>query len=132
MKSKFRDGNWSPMKGTLFAVGILLILGGLIVAARSYWIYSQYAQFQPSTEQFDESLEAIDGMSAPELLETWKFVKEVGLDLEGGSPFVRAREMANEELLLVYAGLIAATIGLFAALGPVLVSGGQKGGPRGT
>jgi len=104
----------------MFAIGALMFLGGLLVAAHSYSIYSQVSDLRPSTEQYEESLKNIDSMSSTELLEAWNFIKDHGLEEAGPSPYVIVQGIAKEKLQLIYIGLAVAAAGFLAAIIPAI------------
>ena len=120
-KKLSQAATWNPIKGTLFAVGTLLIIGGMSVGAYSFYVYSELAPLRPSTAAYDESIEAIDAMTAAELFEAWNAIKVHGLEEGGVSPFVIARTIAQEKLRWVYVSLLVMGIGLLAAVLPMFI-----------
>ena len=104
----------------MFAVGALMILGGLLVVAHSYDIYSQVHDVRPSTTEYDQSLKAIETMSPEDLYLTWNVVKTHGLEEAGPSEFLIFQRVAEEKLRLIYTGLGIAAAGFVLAIIPVL------------
>lgn len=121
-KPATRPGTWNPVKGATFAMGALMVLGGLLVAAHSYSIYSQVSDLRPSTEQYEESLKNIDSMSPADLFDAWNFIKEHGLEEGGPSPYVIVQGIAKEKLQLIYIGLAVAAVGFLVAIIPAIFS----------
>jgi hypothetical protein len=108
--------SWNPAKGFIFAVGALLLIGGLIVAVHSYFVYSNVVKYKPSSADLDYSLEIIEQMTATDLWDAWHFVKQHGLEAPRSSDFAMAQDMANAKLRQAYIGSIVALVGLVCAL----------------
>ena len=119
-KPSARRTTWNPAKGAMFAIGALMVLGGLLVVAHSYNIYSQVHDLRPSTAEYDESLKQIDSMSPEELYQAWTIVKEHGLEEAGPSAFMIFQGIARDKLQLIYIGLGVAAAGFVIAILPVL------------
>jgi hypothetical protein len=107
----------------MFAIGAALLIVGGIVAGHSWWMYSQMAVIRPSTEQFDQSLAAIDNMSAAELFDVWHAAKEHGLEETGTSLFAIWGDEARTKFQTFVAGLAVAIVGaLIAAVSVIMRS----------
>lgn len=120
-----RGAAWNPVKGILFAIGALLVIGGLGTAGYSFLIYQRADAFQPSAEAHVESLALIDSLSPLETFEAWHHITEHGLEPAGSSPFAQAQEVAAEKRWLVKFGLSIALAGLVCALAPTIFRGKQ-------
>lgn len=110
------SGTWGPTRGALFAIGAVMFLVGGVIAAHSWWTYSQAAAVQPSSQYFDESLAAIDGLTASEMLDTWHLVKEHGLEKPGTSIFAIWGGVAREKLHTLVASSTVALVGVLLAV----------------
>lgn len=114
---------WNPVKGFIFGFGALLIVGGLITAGHSYFVYSRVADYKPSNAELDLQLEQIDKLTADHLWEFWKVNLEHPLEPAGTSPFAIIQGMARDKQQQIYGGLIAAMVGLVCAVIPLFLPG---------
>ena len=114
--TKAPEKTWNPVKGFIFGIGALLIIGGLVTAGHSYFVYSQVVDYKPSSAELSMQLEEIDKLSAPNLWELWHLNLDHPLEPAGSSPFAILQGMAKDKQQLVYMGLSVALAGLVCAV----------------
>jgi hypothetical protein len=116
---------WNPTKGTLFVVGIVLLLSGVIAATYNYRPYSQYSQvarYQPSEQDLAHEFADIDRISAEELWDAWhQQITKTGLGDHDRSPFVIARARARHYQTNMIGALSAIAAGLVLSLASLVL-----------
>lgn len=120
--------SWNALQGTLFAVGALLALWGLLFAAYHYLLRTRI-QIQPiSSEMIRQAIEEVDTWTLEQAYAFWTETQKRGLP-PGLSPYVLAcREAARLERTAT-AGAAIAVFGLLLALSSLLFGRRSRAAP---
>ena len=109
---------WSPLQGTSFTVGLLLLVGGIGCVAYAY-PRIRAAQEIAETDEHKLYDEGLTRLTPSELYDAWKDVRENGLLGRGQNPFVISRKFSARMKTLALVGLCLAVVGGIAIGGSI-------------
>jgi hypothetical protein len=116
---------WNPAKGATFALAMLLLLSGIVIAIYTYPTQTAMSKFKPVPELFEKSQKTIDVQTPEELWDLWNAIVSHGIGEHDASPFVYASKEANRLgiILIISIGMIIG--GVVLAIVSLLLPGRQ-------
>lgn len=112
---------WSPVRGVVFAVGMLLFVGGLAAAG-----YLQLGRSTLRTEAFEwdnleMAMEGIDGMNVEQTWELWQILRDESIGPYSPPSFIMSRFVSDFWYRYVIGGLVMAGCGAVMALAAYVI-----------
>ena len=122
--------SWNPTRGVLFAVGLVLVLAGLIVAGNAGIRWATATVPPPPVVNAGPVLAEVDTLSSADTWDAWIDLRNNGL-----GPYMPTAKFMVEAALqhifrVMVAGLTVAGAGLVIAVVSMLLPGTQGSPPR--
>jgi hypothetical protein len=114
---KPRRASWNQGRGIVFAVGLVIaVLGLLLAAAAGTSWYTARAPVLPSSQDIEESLPDVDELGAPQAWEMWKDLRDQGLGPYYEPPNVVFAGVLRRVFTFFLGGLVALVAGIATIL----------------
>jgi hypothetical protein len=122
--------SWNPTRGVLFAVGLVLVLGGLIVAGNAGIQWATATVPPPPAVNVEPVLAEVDALSPAGAWDAWLDLRNNGL-----GPYMPTAKFMVEAALqhifrVMVGGLVVAGAGFAMAMVSMLLPGTQGSPPR--
>jgi uncharacterized membrane protein YedE/YeeE len=111
---------WNPVRGTMFALGVILVLLGLLAAAAGGIGWSRIDTATPPEEDLDELLASLDGMGPSAAWDIWQGMRDRGLGPYRPPAHVEARQWAAYYRGVMLGGLGVVAVGAVVTACPLL------------
>ena len=124
-----RPTHWSSTRGTLFVVGILMTLAGLVCGGFGAYLIrnvdlDQVDKYYNDIEQ--GQLEEIDQMTPIQAYEVWERIRVMGPGVADSAPQAQVRAFYEFWLRVCWIGFGGAAIGILMAAGSLVQPSGKS------
>ena len=114
--------SWNPFRGTLFALGLVLVALGLAAAAGCGIGWAMVDTTEPPAEDLEPVLKAIDAVGPSDSWDIWVDMRDKGLGPYYLPEHVMARRGAQNLRWLMMIGLAVAATGVVISTGSLLIA----------
>ncbi len=123
-----RERSWSIGRSLLFACGLSLLVGGLVMAAYYQWGRANLDTEETTWDVLPEDLKSIDAWTIGQAWDTWREVRNEPIGPYTPPAFITYRYISAFWLTRVIRGLVIAGLGLLVLLSACVA--GFVMGPR--
>jgi hypothetical protein len=115
--------SWSPARGMVFALALLMVAVGILLVIIQLWQYSQVVGYTvDETEEIEQFWAGqIDTLTPDQLMDQWPRIVEEGLGQPNPPQWVVAKRIAAQRLAGVKIGGAIVAVGLLLALATMCV-----------
>ena len=121
-----RQRSWNPLRGTLFALGLVLIVLGLLVAVGGGVGWASIDITKPPAEDLEPVMAAIDAVGPSESWDIWTDMRDKGLGTYFVPSHVVARQAAKNLRWLMMIGLAVVAVGAVVSAGSLRIAKGRR------
>ena len=125
-----RRRTWNPVRGALFAAGLIIVVLGLLIAAGGGRGLAQLDTTKPPTQDLHELLSEMDTMKPVNAWEVWVDMRDKGLGPYFPPPYLQAQVWAKRYRGMLIVGLVVIALGAATAASPLFVTGNRPGTRR--